>query len=399
MKTTVLAVNAGSSSIKFGLFEDAGHDAPVLLAKGTLEDGKPQSRLEVCDASGSVMDDLRFPEGSSCEGIFGALFEWIDDRFDGRTVTAIGHRIVHGGREFDKPILIDPAVLTAIDRLTPLAPLHQPRSLQPVRAIQSFRPDSAHVACFDTAFHHALKPPVSRYAIPVQYEAEGVRKHGFHGLSYEFVAGRLEEISPELAAGRTVVAHLGSGASLCAMRNGKGVDTTMGFSVLDGLMMGTRCGSLDPGIVLYLQKMHGLSAEQVEEILYHQSGLIGVSGISSDMRALLMSEDPRAREAIELFAFGAARATTAMANTLAGLDCLVFTGGIGEHAPRIRAEICKRLQWLGVEIDPVQNNGGGERINDPRSGVKILVIPTDEESVIARHTLGVLDGAWRLLGK
>lgn len=391
--TAVLAINAGSSSIKFGLFEDEGRGAPILLSKGSLDDAGPEPRLKMNDASGSVLRERGFSEGSSHESIFEALLEAIDQQLGDRKLTGVGHRVVHGGRDFDKPILIDAGVLAAIDRLTPLAPLHQPRSLEPVRAIQQLRADLPHVACFDTAFHRSLTPLVSRYAIPRRYEANGIRKYGFHGLSYEFVAGRLAEISPELAAGRTVVAHLGNGASLCAMRDGRSVDTTMGFSALDGLMMGTRCGSLDPGIVLYLQKAHGLSAQQVEDILYHQSGLIGVSGVSSDMRTLLTSADPRAQEATEFFAFSAARATAAMASTLAGLDCLIFTGGIGEHAPQIREEICKRLQWLGVDLDPVQNDQDAECVSDPLSRVKVLMIPTNEEVVIAQHTADVLNDA------
>lgn len=391
--TAVLAINAGSSSIKFGLFEDEGHGAPILLSRGSLDDAGAEPRLKMNDASGSVLRERGFSEGSSHESIFEALLEAIDQQLGDRKLTGVGHRVVHGGRDFDKPVLIDAGVLASIDRLTPLAPLHQPRSLEPVRAIQHLRADLLHVACFDTAFHRSLTPLVSRYAIPRRYEADGIRKYGFHGLSYEFVAGRLAEISPELAAGRTVVAHLGNGASLCAMRDGRSVDTTMGFSALDGLVMGTRCGSLDPGIVLYLQKAHRLSAQQVEDILYHQSGLIGVSGVSSDMRTLLTSADPRAQEAIELFAFSAARATAAMASTLAGLDCLIFTGGIGEHAPQIRAEICMRLQWLGVDLDPVQNDRDAECISDPLSRVKILTIPTNEEAVIAQHTADALNDA------
>lgn len=391
--TAVLAINAGSSSIKFGLFEDEGRSVPILLSNGTLEDAGQEPCLKMNDASGSALQGRRFPEGASHESIFEGLLEAIDQQLGDRKLTGVGHRIVHGGRDFDKPVIVDADVLAAIDRLTPLAPLHQPRCLEPLRAIQALRPCLPNVACFDTTFHHSLKPPVSRYAIPRRYEAEGIRKYGFHGLSYEFVAGRLAEISPELAAGRTVVAHLGNGASLCAMRDGRSVDTTMGFSALDGLMMGTRCGSLDPGIVLYLQKAHGLSAQQVEDILYHQSGLIGVSGVSSDMRTLLTSADPRAQEAIELFAFSAARAVAAMASTLAGLDCLIFTGGIGEHAPQIREEICKRLQWLGVDLDPAQNDQDAECIGDPLSRAKILIIPTNEEVVIARHTADALNDA------
>lgn len=391
-KTAVLAINAGSSSIKFGLFESDGPGAPVRLAKGTLADSGPDPRLAIEGGSGSSQHDQHFPAGAKNEVIFAALLDEVDRRLGDTRLMAVGHRVVHGGRAFDQPVVVDDGVLDAIDRLTPLAPLHQPRSIEPVRTIQALRPDLLQVACFDTSFHHHLKPPVSRYALPRRYEDEGIRKYGFHGLSYEFVAGRLAQMSPSLAGGRTVVAHLGNGASLCAMRNGRSVDTTMGFSALDGLVMGTRCGAIDPGVVLYLQKAHGLSADEVEDILYHQSGLLGVSEISSDMRVLSKSSHAWAREAIDLFAFSVARETAAMANSLAGLDCLVFTGGIGEHDARIRAAVCLRLGWLGIECDPLKNDRGEMRIELSGSRVEVLVIPTDEESVIAHHTATAVAG-------
>lgn len=368
MKPAILTINSGSSSIKFGLFGMPGlckSEQPALLAKGAVQ--------------------------SQAEGdIFEALLTWVQEQLDGRQLVAIGHRIVHGGQTLHQPTFIDAAVLSSLEQLTPLAPLHQPRCLEPVRAMQSLRPDLPQIACFDTAFHHSLQQPVSRYAIPRRFEEEGVRKYGFHGLSYEYIAGRLQELSPELAAGRSVVAHLGNGASLCAMRNGQSVDTTMGFSTLDGLVMGSRCGSLDPGVVIYLQKQHGLSADQIEDILYRRSGLLGVSDISGDMRVLCESTDARAQEAIDLFTFRAAQATAMMANSLAGLDCLIFTGGIGEHAQRIRGEICERLRWLGVELDAELNDRNAECISRAESAVKVLVIPTDEEVVIARSVAGLM---------
>jgi acetate kinase len=385
----VLAINAGSSSVKFGVFRDVGNGTPVPVAKGTLDDAGSEPRLTIESEHGSPAHEPCFPAGSTMEAVFGALLDAVDDRLGDIPLVAVGHRVVHGGRDFEGPAVVDASVLSAIDRLTPLAPLHQPRSLEPMRVLAALRPGLRQVACFDTAFHHHLAAPVSRYAIPRRYEDEGIRKYGFHGLSYEFVAGRLAEIAPELSAKRTVVAHLGNGASLCAMQDGRSVDTTMGFSALDGLVMGTRCGALDPGVVLHLQTSHGLSADEVEDLLYQQSGLFGVSGISGDMRVLAKSDDARAKEAIELFAFHVARETAALANTLAGLDALVFTGGIGEHDASMRAEICRRLGWLGVACEPSRNNRGDTRITAPSSRVAILVIPTDEESVIARYAIGL----------
>jgi acetate kinase len=386
----VLAINAGSSSVKFGLFTDDGNGMPVPLVKGTLDDAGSEPRLTVEGERGSSAHEQCFPAESTKEAVFGALLDAVADRLGDIPLVAVGHRVVHGGRDFEGPAVVDSDVLSAINRLTPLAPLHQPRSLEPMRVFAALRPGLRQVACFDTAFHHHLAPPVSRYAIPRRYEDQGIRKYGFHGLSYEFVAGRLAEIAPELSAKRTVVAHLGNGASLCAMQGGRSVDTTMGFSALDGLVMGTRCGALDPGVVLHLQTARGLSADEVEDLLYHQSGLLGVSGTSGDMRVLEKSDDARAREAIDLFAFHVARETAALANTLAGLDTLVFTGGIGEHDASIRAEICRRLGWLGVACDPSRNDLGDTRIDGPGSRVAILVIPTNEESVIAKHALGLM---------
>lgn len=396
MSPVVLVINTGSSSIKFGLFDCTNGGQPARVAKGVVEDVTDEPRLMLKDVSGSA-DEIVDLSGRSPEGeyLFAALLDAVDRRISGHPLTAVGHRVVHGGLDFGEPVIIDADVLAGIERLTSLAPLHQPRCLEPIQTIRALRPDLVQVACFDTAFHRSLAPPASRYAIPRFFEAEGVRKYGFHGLSYEYVAGRIGEISSDLAAGRTVVAHLGNGASLCAMRGGESVDTTMGFSVLDGLMMGTRCGALDPGIVLHLQEAHDLRADEVADILYHRSGLLGVSEISSDMRELLASSDPRAREAVELFAFRAAQAAAMMAHALGGLDALVFTGGIGEHAPKVRAAICERLRWLGAVLDPERNDVGAQSIGRLGSGVAILIIPADEEIVIARHTSRLLAGSER----
>ncbi len=281
-----------------------------------------------------------------------------------------------------------PELLAALDRLAPLAPLHEPHNIAPMRAIAAARPKLPQVACFDTAFHHAMPIVATRFALPREYEAAGVRRYGFHGLSYEYIAGRLRELAPDLAQGRVIAAHLGNGASLCAMLQGRSVDTTMGFTALDGLMMGTRCGNIDPGVILYLEEESGLTAKQVEDLLYRRSGLLGVSGgIASDMRTLLASADARAKDAIELFVYRIAREIGALTSSLDGLDGVVFTAGIGEHAPPIREMVCARLGWLGVALDPDANARSAAVISTPQSRVVVRVIPTDEEAMIARHTL------------
>jgi acetate kinase len=338
---------------------------------------------------GKLVLDRNWPEPRKQEDILDDILGWTDQNAGSGGLAAIGHRIVHGGSHFAAPVRLTHKTIDELARLTPMAPLHQEACLAPARTLLSLRPDVMQVGCFDTAFHAALEPPVSRFAIPRSYEEGGIRRYGFHGLSYEFIAGRLREISPALPAKRTVVAHLGSGASLCAMRGGRSVDTTMGFTPLDGVMMGTRCGTIDPGILIYLLRERGLSVQELEQMLYHKSGLLGVSGISSDMRRLLSSSDPRAAEAIDLFALEVAKAVCAMALTLQGLECLVFTGGIGEHAAKVRALVCDRLRWLGVELDARANDDGGLVSLDSGS-VEIRVIPTSEETTIARHVLAMV---------
>ena len=381
MSKTILALNAGSSSIKFALFDLA--DATQRFA-GEVADIGNKPRLKVKDIKGKTVLDRDWPEPRKQEDLLHDILDWVDKNADSG-LAAIGHRIVHGGSHFVAPVRLTNETIDELARLTPMAPLHQEACLAPARTLLSLRPDLMQVGCFDTAFHAALQPPASRFAIPRSYEEDGIRRYGFHGLSYEFIAGRLSEISPDLAGKRTVVAHLGSGASLCAMQNGRSVDTTMGFTPLDGVMMGTRCGTIDPGILLYLQRERGLSAENLEQMLYHKSGLLGVSGISSDMRTLLASRDPRAAEAVDLFTFEVAKAVCAMALTLQGLDCLVFTGGIGEHAAKVRALVCNRLNWLGLELDPQANDGDADLVSLGSSSVEVRVIATSEETTIARH--------------
>jgi acetate kinase len=385
MSDAILVLNSGSSSVKFGLF-DISRTEPVLLCKGLLDEHDAAPRFAVTDASGNSLFEKRRPAANNDgDGLLIDILDWIDGYLAGGTLLAVGHRVVHGGREFNGPVEVTEAIIEALDALTPLAPLHQPRCLSPIRSIKSLRPGLMQIACFDTAFHHGLAPPVSRFAIPRRFEAIGIRRYGFHGLSFEFIARRLAEISPALAAKRTVVAHLGNGASLCAMRDGNSLDTTMGLTPLDGLMMGTRCGVIDPGVLLYLQRQQGMSADDVQHMLYEQSGLLGVSGLSADMRVLQTSDDPAAAEAIDLFTFRVAREVAAMANTLGGLECLVFTGGIGEHSKEIRRQVCDRLRWLGVSLDPSANDRASESAGAGNSQVEILIIPTSEETTIARH--------------
>jgi acetate kinase len=337
-----------------------------------------------------LFENRRAAADNDSEALLADIFDWTNDYLAGGTLLAVGHRVVHGGRDFDRPVKVTAITLEAMAALTPLAPLHQPRCLSPIRAIKLLQPDLQQIACFDTAFHHGLAPPVSRFAIPRKFEEMGIRRYGFHGLSFEFIAGRLAEISPILAGKRTVAAHLGNGGSLCAMRNGRSVDTTMGLTPLDGLMMGTRCGVIDPGVLLYLQQQGGMSADEVQDMLYKDSGLLGVSGISADMRVLLASEAPAAAEAIDLFTFRIAREVAAMANTLGGLECLVFAGGIGEHSREIRQQVCDRLRWLGVIMDHSANDELKECVSAENSEVDIRVIPTSEETTIARQCSAIL---------
>jgi acetate kinase len=381
----VLAVNSGSSSIKFALFGPG--DAPALV-RGTLADGA-RPGFEARDAGGAVLVCQSLAEGTPAAAVFAGLLDWIESFAGAGRLTAVGHRIVHGGDAFAVPVELTPETIEALAALTPLAPLHQPRCLQPVGVIAALRPGLLQIGCFDTAFHRSMAPTVRRYGLPRRFEQLGIRKFGFHGLSYEHIADRLHAMGKDTGS-PTVVAHLGSGASLCAMTDGQSRDTTMGFSVLDGLPMATRCGEVDPGAILYMQRQLGLGLAEVEDILYHDSGLLGVSGLSGDMRELLDSPDPRAAEAVDLFTFHVARQVAVMASTLGGIERLVFTGGIGEHQGAVRAAICARLAWLGVVLDVEANRRGGPSISAGGGRVPVLVIPADEERVIARHVLASL---------
>jgi acetate kinase len=393
MTGAILTLNAGSSSLKFALFS-RGDGGSRKTVHGQVEGIGSAPHLIAKGPDGAVLAEHRWTADADLdhEAFLEPVLALVDDQLGVATLDAIGHRIVHGGLEFRQPVLIDADVLHRLDALVPLAPLHQPHNLAAVRAAQTARPGLAQIACFDTAFHASQSETVTHLALPPPWHEQGVRRYGFHGLSYEFIARRLRGLDPDLASGRVIVAHLGNGASLCAIHDGVSLDTTMGFTALDGLVMGTRCGSLDPGVVLYLQQQAGLRVEAVEELLYHRSGLLGVSGLSSDMRVLLAAEDPKARLAIELFVVRIVREMGALVASMGGLDGVVFTAGIGENAPEIRARIVERLSWIGAALDAQANRQGEGPIGAAASAIKILVIPTDEEAMIAHHTLMAIDG-------
>ncbi len=393
MSDALLSLNAGSSSLKFALYHAEAE--PALVAHGQIEGIGGAAHLIARDPAGATLTERRWPEGErqTHEDFLRVLLDWVDAHLGTATLAGVGHRVVHGGQDFAAPVLVDDAVLTALDRLALLAPLHQKHSLTPIRAIAAMRPRLPQVACFDTAFHHGHAAVVDRVALPDEFVALGVRRYGFHGLSYEYIAARLRQLAPGLAAGRVVVAHLGNGASLCAMHDGRSVDTTMSFTALDGLVMGTRCGALDPGVILYLLQERHMDAGQIEDLLYRHSGLLGVSGISGDMRTLVASGDARARAAIDLFVLQVARQAGAMLAALGGIDGIVFTAGIGEHTPSVRAAVCERLAWLGIDLDPAANAAGEGRISRDASHVAVWVIPTDEEAMIARHTSDTIRAA------
>ncbi|HZU90591.1 MAG TPA: acetate/propionate family kinase [Stellaceae bacterium] len=392
MTEQILCLNAGSSSLKCALYALGPGDRLALAEKGEVEGIGTAPRFVMADAQGRELARREWPAGAALahEEFLAEIIDRIEQRDGADRIVAAGHRVVHGGTAFGAPVRIDARVLAELERLVPLAPLHQPHNLAAIRALAALRPDLPQVACFDTAFHHTLAPAAAHFALPRALAENGVRRYGFHGLSYEYIAGVLPRVAPEIAAGRVVVAHLGNGASLCALKAGRSVDTTMGLTALDGLVMGTRCGALDPGVILYLLQQRGMDAAAVEDLLYHRSGLFGVSGISSDMRVLLASPDPRAAEAIDLFVYRIIREVGALAAVLGGLDGLVFTAGIGEHAAPIRARVCAGAAWLGIDLDPAANQAGGPRLTRLRSRVSAWVVPTDEDLMIARHTRDVV---------
>lgn len=397
----VLVLNAGSSGTKFTLF-DASPDSvrAQRLCQGALTTSGGRARLQASDGAARTLVDRELASADRCgdagrgghgDATLHALLAWLDEAFAGRPLAAAAHRVVHGGARFSAPVLIDDAVLAALRDLTPLAPLHQPLALAAIDALRRSHPALPQIACFDTAFHHTMPSLETRFALPRALGDAGLRRYGFHGLSYEYIAAMLPSvIGAEAAAGRVIVAHLGSGASLCALRAGRSVGTTMSLTPLDGLVMGTRCGSLDPGVVLYLLQEKGLSAAAVSDLLYHDSGLLGVSGVSADMAALLASADPHAAEAVDLFVYRIVREIGALAAVLGGIDALVVTGGIGQHAAPIRRRVCEAMAWLGLAFDADANDAGGPRISALDSAVSAWVIATDEDAMIFRHSRALL---------
>ena len=391
MTETILVINAGSSSLKFQLFLVAAQNELRRALKGQIEGICVRPRLIAKNTGGDAPIEEEWPvsEVATVPQALDKLVAFLRERL-GTLPVAIGHRVVHGGPDYSDPTVIDDGVIERLEKFTPLAPLHQPNNLAPIRAVRARQQQLLQVACFDTAFHRNHPEIADRYALPEQFYAEGVRRYGFHGLSYEYIAGRLPEIAPEIARGRVIVAHLGSGASMCAMSAGKSVESTLGFTALDGLPMGTRPGQLDPGIMLYLMSEKRMSAKEIERLLYHESGLKGLSGISNDVRDLLASPDPRAKLALDHFVYRISLFAGMLAGAMGGIDGFVFTAGIGENAPAIREAVAKRLAWLGLDLDLKANADGEARISREESRVACYVIPTDEELMIARHTLSVL---------
>jgi acetate kinase len=386
MSDALLVLNAGSSSLKFSVFLDADPPQPVL--RGRLE-GLLTSPRFAAYAGTNLIADKEWPADLPLghDGAIEFLFEWgRSGVLAGHRIVAVGHRVVHGGTRFAGPSLVDAATIAELEALIPLAPLHQPHNVGAIKAVARMAPALPQVACFDTAFHQTQPAVAQAFAVPRRYADEGVRRYGFHGLSYEYVASVLAAGDYRAASGRTVVAHLGNGASMCAMRSGQSVATTMGFTALDGLVMGTRCGAIDPGALLYLLDRHHMTAGALQRLLYEDSGLLGVSGISSDMRVLLSSTEASAAEAVDLFVYRIGRELGSLAAAVGGLDALVFTGGIGENAAIIRARVCRDASWLGVEVDDAANVRGGPRISRTTSRVSVWVIPTNEEAMIALHT-------------
>jgi|SRR5580658_4007570 acetate kinase len=387
MNDSILVLNAGSSSLKFSVFGASARPSRAgLVCDGACEGIGHRGHFTARDRAGATLVDTLLDEATTQESALAAVLRWLDRHFPDETLVAAGHRVVHGGALYTSPVWIDEGVIAELQRLVPLAPLHQPHHLAAIAALAALHPALPQLACFDTSFHHTQPESATAFALPRRLAAEGVRRYGFHGISYEYIAGVLPAIlGPEAAEGRIVVAHLGSGASMCALRQRRSVATTMGFTALDGLPMSRRCGALDPGVVLYLMQAHGMSAEAVSSLLYNESGLLGLSGISDDMRVLLASDQPSAREAIAIFVYQIGRALGSLAAALGGLDALVFTAGIGEHATEIRRFVCTDAAWLGVVLDEQANAEGAPRITRALSRTSAWVVPTDEDLMIARH--------------
>jgi len=387
---TILVVNAGSSSVKFQVFAVDGDGRLRRQIKGQMDGIGSRPRLRATDASGEKLAERAYPIESvgDVPAALQVAADWLRDE-QRITPLAVGHRVVHGGPEYDRPVLIDHGVVSRLECYAALAPLHQPHNLAPIRTLLANFPSLPQVACFDTAFHRDHGDLADFYAIPRRLHEEGVRRYGFHGLSYEYIAKTLPKVAPEIAAGRVIVAHLGSGASMCAIRGGRSIESTMGFTAIDGLPMGTRPGQIDPGVILYLISVKGMLPAQVQDFLYRDCGLKGLSGISNDMRELQRSTDPNAAFAVEYFVYRAALNAGMLAAALQGVDAFVFTAGIGENSDSVRARIAERLGWLGIALDPVENSRHALRISRP-GATPVYVVPTDEELMIAQHTLSLL---------
>jgi acetate kinase len=388
---TILVVNAGSSSVKFQVFAIDSNNGLRRRIKGQVDGVGSRPRLRATGPDDVQLAERAYsiesvPDVTAALGLAGA---WLRNELQIDPV-AVGHRVVHGGPEYDRPVLIDPGVVSRLERLAPLAPLHQPYNLAPIRSILSNFPQLPQVACFDTAFHRTHGALADRYAIPDRLHSEGVRRYGFHGLSYEYVSKAFMQLAPNIATRKVIAAHLGSGASMCALKEGRSVESTMGFTALDGLPMGTRPGQIDPGVVLYLLSEKGMSVSDVQNFLYRDCGMKGLSGVSNDMRELDTSEEPNAILAVEYFVYRAALNAAMLAGALQGLDAFVFTAGIGENSSRIRARIAEKVAWLGVILDPTENELHSRLISSADSRVPVYVIPTDEELMIAQHTLSTL---------
>jgi acetate kinase len=389
----ILIINAGSSSVKFSVFEALPDASLRASVHGQIEKIGLSAQLTIIDAGGKTLKD----EGVSAvdqEAAVQAIHAWLVEYMgSGATLSGVGHRVVHGGMTYTKPVLVDENILEDLDRLVPLAPLHQPHNLAAIRAMRTIAPNAPQVACFDTSFHRTQPRVAQEFALPRAMTAKGILRYGFHGLSYEYIASVLPRVAPENARGRVVAAHLGNGASMCAMEGGRSVATTMGFTAIDGLPMGTRTGAIDPGVILYLIEQEGMSIQAVEHMIYYSSGLLGMSGVSSDMRTLLASHDPAAKEAVDLFVYRIGRELGSLAAALGGLDALIFTAGIGENAAEIRARVCRDANWLGIRLDEAANARGGPCISALGSTASAWVVPTDENLMIARHTQALLNEA------
>jgi acetate kinase len=389
MDDYALVLNAGSSSLKFCVFQRPVRDSWRLTARGQIEGIGTTPRLSMKDANDQSIakQDVKVSDGNEAVE---ALAVWLRSHYGGASVLGVGHRVVHGGAQFKGPTIINPQVLEDLRKLIPLAPLHQPYNLAAIEAVTERLPDVPQVACFDTSFHRGQPAVAELVPLPRELRQQGLQRYGFHGLSYEYIASVLQQVAPDVAARRVIVAHLGSGASMCALKEGKSVDSTLGFTALDGLCMGTRPGSIDPGVVLHLVQGLRLSGKEIETLLYKKSGLVGISGISNDMRDLLGRSEPAARLAVDYFVYRAAKEIGALTAVLGGVDALVFTAGIGENSAEIRQRICESSAWLGIELDHAANGERQQKISSSSSKVSVWVIPTNEELMIARHTGSLL---------